>query len=484
MRSCAYYLAALMLASGCSDANIVALPDAPSGKERSEPAARQTQPASRRAPNRKQEPAQASPAFRPSDTRARPDDAKLAKLGIARYDSKRLVLYTDIDANGARQLPPLADALYEALVDYFGPLAPNREGTDYQITGYIIGDRELFRQAELLPDDLAPFAHGRHRGAEFWMFDQKYEYYRRHLMLHEITHCFMLTMPETHAPIWYLEGMAELFGTHRIDEKGTAHFRVMPADAREFVGWSRIEMVRRDVAAGKAYSLDNVSRWQASDFLATEPYAWSWALCKFLDAHPRYRDRFRRLGHATQGWQFAKAVHDAFYDDLPRLRTEWSLYVRSLTMGYDVERAAIDFDAGKALSDASPAATTNVVANRGWQPGGVLVEQGVRYAIAARGEVTLALDPKPWVARPDGISFEYAEGRPVGQLLAAVSTRSDVDDVGPESMLDVRVVGSGVEFTAAQTGALCFRVNDFWNALGDNLGSYRVEIKRLPPVAK
>jgi len=187
--------------------------------------------------------------YRVSDTRPRHDDQKLAKLGIRKYESKRLRLYTDIDSEVAKPLPPLMDRAFEAWEEYFGPLPPNREGTDFQMTGYIMRDKELFRRAGLLRADVPTFLHGTLIGAEFWMVDQEYEYYRRHLMIHEGTHCFMLAIPgiKGKAPIWYLEGMAELFGTHWIDPQGKVHFRVMPHERKQFIGHGRIRMIQLDV---------------------------------------------------------------------------------------------------------------------------------------------------------------------------------------------------------------------------------------------
>ena len=135
--------------------------------------------------------------FRPNDPRAPHDDRKLAALGIRLYESKRLKLYTDIDPAVAATLPPVIDQAYDALVKYFGPLPPDRARTEFQMTGYLIKDDQLFREVGLIPEDLPRFEHGRHRRTEFWMREQKYDYYRRPLLIHEATHCFMTVMPES-----------------------------------------------------------------------------------------------------------------------------------------------------------------------------------------------------------------------------------------------------------------------------------------------
>ena len=50
--------------------------------------------------------------------------------------------------------------------------------------------------AGLLPDNLPSFLNGRHRGQEFWLNDQDQDYYRRHLVIHEATHCYMTIIAE------------------------------------------------------------------------------------------------------------------------------------------------------------------------------------------------------------------------------------------------------------------------------------------------
>ena len=70
---------------------------------------------------------------RPSVKVPQHDDRRLAGMGIHRYESRHLVLYTDIDPELARPLPSLMDQAYAAWVDYFGPLPPDRERSDFQM---------------------------------------------------------------------------------------------------------------------------------------------------------------------------------------------------------------------------------------------------------------------------------------------------------------------------------------------------------------
>lgn len=427
--------------------------------------------------------------YRRSDDRPQHDDAALAESGIHVYESKRLKLYTDIHPESARPLPPVIDAAYAEWVRYFGPLPPNREGTEYQMTGYVMADAELFRQAGLVPLELPKVINGRHWNDRFWMHDQPFDYYRRHLLIHEATHCFMTATRDMQSlsPIWYIEGTAELFGTHRIEADGMLRFRVMPetpeevADAVRTLG--RIEILQTAVEEGRVRSLAETLAIGPGDFANNEGYAWSWALCKLLDTHPRYRERFRRLGEQLTPRAFEAAFQESFGSDMDDLAVEWALFVDGLQHGYDMERAAIDFQSGTPLNAAGSRRQIAIRPDRGWQSSGVRVEAGRTYAVSASGRITVADEPKPWTSEPHGISFRYAGGRPLGQLLGAVRADTDGFAAGLTTMLQIIPIGSHTHLTPAATGTLYLRINDSWSEMADNRGAYDVEVQVLDPAA-
>ncbi len=434
-----------------------------------------------------------APVFRPSDSRPQHDDQQLAQRGIFNYESKHLKLYTDIDPAIARTLPALIDQAYPAWEEYFGPLPPDRERKAFRITGYLIADMQRFEQAGLVPVDLQKFLNGRHRGAQFWMIDQKWGYYRRHLLIHEATHCFMTFMPDTRLPFWYLEGMAEHFGTHRTDNDGKLSFRVMPDDSARFEGLSRIEFIQRERARTgprplgrpraegerlprvSGAALHPVLQLEPDDFIQTESYAWSWALCKFFDTHPRYRDAFRKLGRTMTGRQFDRAFGEFWSKYRDAARFEWKSFVTDLDYGTDIPRAAIDFRSGKPLPDSGRPATVVVQTDRGWQSSGVSLGKGETCRITATGRFELAQTPKPWISEPRGISFQYFNGKPIGLLLATFRAADPLDE--QDGVLDIQRIGRAATFTARVPGTLYFRVNDFPGRLADNRGEVRVEMR-------
>jgi hypothetical protein len=420
------------------------------------------------------------PDYRRPDQRPHHDDVRLRSLGINVIESKRLKLYTDGSVDRVKSVGPAADALYEALTEYFGPLPPARDRSEFAVTGYLMADKQRFRDAGLLPESLPPFLNGRHRELEFWVNDQDTDYYRRHLILHEFTHCFMYAPDDVHIPTWYREGMAELFGTHALDAAGHYHFRVMPDAAEHFAGHGRIPLVRSETAAGRWKSLADVERLAPNKFLETTAYAWAWAACAFLDGHPRYSRKFRELGRHTTSVRFDSAAQAFFDGGGDELRTEWSLFTHELQYGFDLSRAAIQFQPGKPLSVNESARSIDVAADRGWQSSGILARAGAEYEVSATGEVSLGTAPKPWISQPQGVSIIYSEGRPIGQLLAAIH-REPAAPKAEESMLNQLAVGRGSRFTAPCTGTLYFRVNDRWNSLADNDEHYRVTVRELTP---
>ena len=422
------------------------------------------------------------PVYRPSDTRPRHDAEKLESLGIHRHESRRLILYTDIDDEQARPIPGLVDQAYDAMVKYFGPLPPDREQSEFQITGYIMADKQPFVETGLLPEDLPGFAHGRHSGAEFWMNDQKADYYRRHLALHEATHCFMTIVPNPMgAQIWYMEGMAELFGTHTMDAEGRGTFRVFPASKQPFAGLGRIRMVNDAVQKDQLLVLEDVLDLRSVNFVRDVTYAWSWALCVFLDQHPRYRDRFRTVTRTVSRQRADGDFIRLFENDWSDLQDEWLLYVKNLCHGYDIEQAAIDFHQGEPISKPDGTATASIAADRGWQSARVQVQQGERYQIVATGQFSLAQKPKPWISEPQGVSIRYCDGQPLGQLRGMVREPPSKDRWPPRgrTVLDDFVVGRERTFTAPVTGTLYLRVNEFWNELRDNAGQVAVTVRKV-----
>ncbi|MBM79375.1 MAG: hypothetical protein CMJ78_02120 [Planctomycetaceae bacterium] len=410
--------------------------------------------------------------YLPPDDRPKHNEQRLNAAGIFRFESTRLKLYTDIDAKIARALPPMVDALFDELQSYFGKLPPMRSGKTYQITGYIIGNLAAFEATGMLPRQGLSSYHGRQIGRRFWLHDQSSPYYRKHLMLHEATHCFMQATPGVSAPTWYMEGTAELFATHQATD-GKLAFRLLPYNEQDFPGHGRIMLTRRENKKIGFEPLANIIRYEDNEFRKrNECYAWSWALSVFLDKHPAYHERFRKLGQHTTGRQFQRVFQQTFSPDIDQLKSEWAAFAADICAGFDIERAAINFERGRPIT--ANAASVEIESDRGWQSTRWLLQAGKKYQITATGKITLAQEPKPWVSEAQGISFRYAGGRPIGQLLG---TLLPVTDRKHTAFTQPTALGTNSTIQPKVTSTLYLRVNDYWNELADNKGSFRVSVK-------
>ncbi len=420
-----------------------------------------------------------APSFRPPDQRLRHDATRLSERGIHEYASRRLILYSDIEPEIATLLPPLIDQVFEAWETYFGPLPPARDGSDFQLTGFLMRDQGPFRQAGLLPVHLPPFAHGKHDAQQFWMNDSEFNYYRRHLMIHEATHCFMQSMGGTtrDVPVWYLEGMAEHFATHTLNENGTVFCGVMPDQKDRFVGFGRILMIQRAVADGRLLNVDQIASLQPQDFVErNESYAWAWALCHWAYAHPHYGDKFRQLSRDYVQSGFQKTFDRLFGSQLADFDAEWTLFARHVCYGFDIERATVVFVTGVEIDGPLGELTASVRADRGWQSTGIAVNADESYTLTATGRTAVAQSPQPWESEAQGISIRYNEGRPVGRLLGMVISEPDTL-THRRRVSDVIDLGARANFTVPYNGTLSLRVNDFWNELTDNTGEYAVNVR-------
>jgi hypothetical protein len=419
------------------------------------------------------EPADSMPHWVADLPRLEVDDARAAAEGIRKLSGRRLTLYTDLPAGEEiDRLPEVFDQAFPQWCEYFH--VDPAEHADWNLTGFLMKDKARFQRAGLLPDDLPPFKNGYARNYELWLYEQKSDYYRRHLLLHEGTHGFMNTILRACGPPWYMEGIAELFGTHRWHD-GRLTMRYFPQSRQEVPRWGRIEMIKEAVAAGRPMRLRDVIEYSVTAHLETEPYAWCWAAAMLLDRHPRYQQRFRRLYEDVSKPDFNQRFYRAMGSDWGRLCEAWQVFIAGLEFGYDMAAAVLDFTPGDPLP--SGGATVAVAAQRGWQNSGLRLDAGASYRLQATGRYQVADQPQIWWCEPGGVSIRYYQGRPLGVLLAAVRP-DQTDQDGRCALLDPAVVGTGATLSPKQSGTLYLKINDSAAELGDNAGQLEVHVKR------
>lgn len=444
------------------------------------------------------------------------DQSRIRRAGIRGLTSKHLTLYTDLPSSpDVDALPELFDQAVPQWAAYFG--VSKRRTDDWHVEACLIKDRRRFDAAGLMPPgDNDQFVHGFSIGDHLWFYDQPTDYYRRHLLLHEGTHAFMATLLGGCGPGWYMEAMAELMATHRLEaaKRGQAprggtdgrdraatgsepvpvlRLRVMPRSRAEVPMLGRIKLVRDAIAESRALALPEVMQIDNTQALENEAYAWCWTAAVFLDSHPRYRDRFRRLPRRVLYRDFDGLFRRQYAADWSDLLVEWRAFVATLEHGYDFERMAIDFERGRPLVGKRQ---VTIAADRGWQSSGVWLEKGRVYQISATGRYQIAEErsadgTQPWWCEPGGVTIEYCDGQPLGILLGAIDTRTGERPAASEERRDADEASRAAEATFAHpvaiglartltpsaSGTLYLRVNDSAGRLDDNRGTVSVTIE-------
>jgi hypothetical protein len=422
--------------------------------------------------------------FRLPDDRPVLTDEMLTDAGLRQIRSRRLILVTDATDERVAALPPLADTLFETLESNLGTLRPAHDGAEFQLTGFLVGNKERFESAGLLPPQGFEFRHGRNLGYRFWLNDQTSDYYRRHLLLHEFVHCFMMCefgMTDI-PPLWYTEGIAEYFATHRIaDPISKSQFGICPDSITGFEGWGRIKVLHNELTVGRETSILTSPiaalreiRFPADNtFLADSKYAQAWALVWLIRTHPELQPHFAPLAEARSRQQFAEAEAKASEAVWHEASVIWPLLVDSLIEGFDVERsfpvAARTVDNRPNRSDGW---TVDVRADREWQDSGVMAAEGDQIIVSCRGRYVMHDQPKDWESEPQGITIDYFRGRPLGEITGML-----VSTDGQKSSLRIPI-GTGRSLKAPFAGKLWLQINDSAASRADNRGVAQVQIQR------
>lgn len=428
-------------------------------------------------------------------------DSRRADLaGIRKLTGRHLTLYTDLPTSPAvDELPAVFDAAVPQWADYFGVDAAKLSG--WHMQGYLIHDRAKFADLGLLPEENAQFANGYAQGHELWLEEQPSDYYRRHLLLHEGTHGFMITQLGGCGPGWYMEGMAELLATHRwitpsrIATRRTAPKKLIlhqvPATRDEVPMWGRIKLVRDAYRTRNLPTVDAVLQIDNRRKLATAEYAWCWAMASMLDANARFQKPFRQLQQHVTDPEFNTRFRREFAHLWPELTVQWQSLASTLDYGHDFSRMSIRHLPARSVGAQSLAVT--ITADRGWQSTGWILRAGQAYRISAHGRFQIAQDGEPWISEPGGVTIEYHAGKPLGILLGALVpiAEASVADVSvtdraesklrpaaklQASMFNPLAVGLGTTITPIRDGVLYLRVNDSPARLADNRGTVEVTI--------
>ena len=391
----------------------------------------------------------------------------LDRFGIRKVPGKHVTMYTDLPSSAeVDSLPKVFDQAFGQWCRYFG--RDPAKLADWHVNGFVIKDKAKFQANGMLPGDLPEFPNGYARGNEFWLYEQKSDYYRRHLFLHEGTHAFMFYVFGTCGPPWYMEGMAELLGTHKW-AGGRLTLMHFPESREEVPYLGRIKLVKDDVARGAPMSLEAIMRYDGRAHRRTEAYAWCWAATVFLAKHPAYSKQFHRLYQLLPAGDFNDRVYESYRGSWRNLNLEWNEFIKTIEYGHDIPRAAMDFSAAEPVT-----ATGKIVklrADVGWQNSRFKLEPGKKYRIRAKGRYQIAKTDRPWAAEPGGVTIRYWDGKPLGQLIGRF-----LNPAKGGWLTEPFAIGLDQTIAAEPGGVLYLKVNDSPGELDDNQGTLLVHV--------
>ena len=426
----------------------------------------------------------------------------IAKNNLNLLETPHLLLITDLPLDDdLKRWPDYTTQIIDQLCDYFK--IDKAKAASWQVTAFLMKNNVPFMMSDLLPDFIPQFDYGFSYNSYVWMYYQDSRDYQRHLFLHECTHSFMNNFIGGCGPVWYGEGLAEYFGTHRI-VNGKLQTGIVPVSRNEFPNWGRIKFIQNDLQDGVFVPLFGML---TSDLKSQDArsYSWAWAMIWMMSAKPEYKDNILKM--AAQMAQINKQVFtyrdrsDLFnenyrilYDDAQWLNycSLWSAFISELDYGCTPDSLKIT---DRPTQPLTKAAALKIQTNVGWQNSGIQLEQGKSYRIKASGQYIIrkaSATPKTgqssgtardWTAEPNGITIRYFHQAPLGVLLGAIVVPDEGFNEKPAGFNNPVQIGYEKVWTIEETGALWLKINESSANWADNSGEINVEIEEVKPSA-
>lgn len=413
------------------------------------------------------------------------DFERLATDGVRKIDGKHVILYTDLpQQKQIDELPNTFDQMIPLLCDYFGLDRNNYK--NFKVEAFLIDDFNKFKVGGAVRQ-VPKLRNGYALCNRIWLRNQKSDYYRRHLLLHEGVHAFMGYAFGYWGPPWYREGTAELFATHRWED-GKLSIGVFPETSQELSNWGRIEYVQQDLKKNIfPYETEKILQLGPEDYNENESYAWSWAFAAFCENHPVYQKAFRQTA-----WFLTVDQHDAgnqffrlLYEKNPdlghsiietRLLSDWQDFQKNICYGYDFKRTSIDYEKKSFPVPKGEEISVRIRADLGWQSSGILLKKDKTYQIIASGQYRLSSNPK-FVSEPNGVTVRYCNKLPLGTLLGYGLSYPDKENPEDSGSLHFFTIGSSAIVKQERETILFLRINDFASELVDNEGEATVIVR-------
>ena len=403
--------------------------------------------------------------------------------GLYELKSPRLTLLTDIPIDEElKSWPGLVEQSLKQWQLYFDVSEERMAGLKVHAT--LIGDRPGLTRLGLL-DGVPGFDEGYQYGNRIYLREQPTIYFRRHLFLHELTHWIVWELYGGGGSPWFMEGMAEMQATHLLSG-GKLSLGTIPLSKEQVSGWGRLRMVHETLERGEAPSLTQIFAYGDARENHIVRYSWSWAACVFFTNHPKYGPMLRDL--YRQKLDYSHALSQRFKEQLAsdweNVQVDWNAFVSDLDFGYDIARSAVNRSTGAAAKALRPGESIRLelASDRGWQATGVLLDGGTSVQVKCSGQFKVMRpvqsEPTNWTVEPNGVTFQYYRGNPLGTVMASVVSSNEPEQT---KRWETQRVGIESSLTSVKKGELFLKVNEPSKALSDNEGRISVEISVTKP---
>jgi hypothetical protein len=397
--------------------------------------------------------------------------------GLKQLTQGPLTLITDLPID--EELKQWPEVLEQAIAQWnqvWPP--PEGQGEDLHLTAFLIGDRARFQTLGIL-QGVPGFEDGYQQSDRVFLVEQPSVYYRRHLFLHEATHWIMYRRLGGAGSPWFMEGMADMYGTHLWSD-GKLTLGVIPREPKQVPHWGRFKRLQEMIEIGNTPSLEQILNYGNESQDRMDRYVWSWAACVFFNHHPEYRQDLLLASQPPLDYSLSLSVRlrESLADRWPRVVADWNGFLTDFDFGFDPAQSMpqVGLIPMRVLDDTNRSFELEIDASQGWQSSGVQVSAGQEISVKAEGSFLVAQfsNGKAWRAEAQGITLRYFRHQPMGRLVAAIAP---IDREPSTRIWEMQSIGRGETVRASQDGVLMLKINEPAGDLLDNQGSLRVQVR-------
>ena len=397
--------------------------------------------------------------------------------GLYELVTPRLTLVSDIPFDDElKSWPAMIEQSMEQWQIYHEVDASRMDG--WHIQALLIGDRTRLTEFGLL-DGVPDFDEGYQYGDKIYLREQPTVYYRRHLFLHEATHWVMWKLYGGAGPPWFMEGMADMHGTHSLNNR-VLKLGVIPGSSEQVARWGRLRMIHETLNRGVAPSMTEILAYGNAREDHEIRYSWSWAATVFFTNHPKYGPILKEL--YGKGIDYSDSLSRSFRarlePDWDRVQADWTGFISDLEFGYDLDRSrVVQSNRPTKQLKTSESDRFTLATDHGWQSTGILVEADSEVRISCSGDFQIkqSVNPKgsDWRIGPSGVTYQFYRGNPLGCVIASVFSSGEPEDT--KCWSTIRIGAQGM-LVPKKSGELFLKVNESSDGLWDNAGSVFSEI--------